>query len=126
MKPGLDELRKMHDLADPYGVPTGYVPRAFGPHFRPGGEDPLQPRIANPYQPPTPERTPEGRALTDALAGVSASVKKAVDDYLLMQRKAWAWDRLRELVEREGQTGFLATMDQMVHHALIDAPATTR
>jgi len=78
MRPGLDELRERHDLADPYGVPTGAVPRV----------------VTSGYIQVLPEKGPEGIALTDALADVSAAARQAVDNYLLMERKAKAFDLL--------------------------------
>lgn len=51
------------------------------------------------------------------------AVDQAVDDYLLMERKARAWDDLRAVavVERWGKV--LALMDMKVHPAQPSAPA---
>lgn len=75
MRPGLDEIRKALDLADPYGVPTGVVPR------------------------PT--------ARDDAL-------NKCIDDYLLVERKARAWDALQATATAEGWAKVIATMDALL------------
>lgn len=57
---------------DPYGVPSGYVPRMTATEVK--------------ARWPLPQPTP-----VDPVA-------KAVDDYILMERKARAWDELRALV----------------------------
>lgn len=56
-----------------------------------------------------------------------AAIQQAVDDYLLMERKARAWDELRAWVEDEEPHGdaILDRMDAFVHPAPIDAPAKT-
>lgn len=70
-------------MSNPYGVPTGYVPRVQK-------VDPIQ---------------------------------QAVDDYLLMERKARAWDELRSALF-PSERRVLALMDELVHPAQTDAPAT--
>lgn len=59
---------------DPYGVPTGVVPRTTG-YFQVIG--PVTPKPADP-------------------------ISQAVDDWLLMERKARAWDKLQKLVDAAG------------------------
>ena len=81
MRPGLDEIKKAFDLADPYGVPTGVVPRVS---------------MTNPYFPPTPgEAVQLAGGLRPGAVMFADPVQQAVDDYLLMERKARAWDALR-------------------------------
>lgn len=86
---------------DPYGVPTGYVPGAV---------------IVSPIS---------QREAVDTLVALAAAVDpvaKAVDDCLLMERKARAWDELRLAAtcggERLGTAAeVLAFMDRLVHPA---------
>ena len=98
MRPGLDELRERHDLADPYGVPTGAVPRV----------------VTSGYIQVLPEKRPEGIALTDALADVSAATRQAVDDYIQMEHKAKAWDALYAKAMRDWDQRLLEAMDSAV------------
>lgn len=77
--------------SDPYGVPTGVVPRVPAPQF---------------------DDETDGVVLVDPIA-------QAVDDYLLMERKARAWDELRAMAGGE----VLAMMDALVHPAQPSAPA---
>lgn len=103
-----------HDEACPNyqpPVPTGYVPRTNGWVQRVDASVP--PRVE--YQPPTRRMPAEAAAHLLAKAnrpprcpgcGVDAGalhrpgcLQKVVDDYLLMERKARAWDALR----RSGQ-----------------------
>lgn len=66
---------------DPYGVPTGVVPRVS---------------MTNPYFPPTPgEAVQLAGGLRPGAVMFADPVQQAVDDYLLMERKARAWDALR-------------------------------
>lgn len=60
---------------DPYGVPSGYVPRMTATEVK--------------------ARQVKARWL---LPKPVDPVAKAVDDYILMERKAQAWDELRALV----------------------------
>lgn len=55
--------------------------------------------------------------LPKAALDVLDPVAKAVDDYLLMERKARAWDELRVFAEKTGQFGLVAQMDTFVHPA---------
>ncbi len=90
---------------DPYGVPTGYVPRV----------PPVTRRMTA-----TEARQGWEGAVTSFSAvpdPVAKAVAKAVDDYLLMERKARAWDKLRaQLFPSESRV--LALMDALVeqHH----------
>ena len=85
---------------DPYGVPAGSVPR-------------LNPATLRPFVP------------TSKYAPKPDPIAQAVDDYLLMERKARAWDevrahivgslRLRHLDADCGE--ILDLMDRLVHPA---------
>ncbi len=107
MRPGLDEIKKAFDLADPYGVPTGVVPRGMASGFArklPPGYDERtrigaaaadgRVVVANPDQ-PVMVIDPPGLANVGFGSLGSDPVQQAVDDYLLMERKARAWDALR-------------------------------
>lgn len=69
---------------------------------------------------PRVDRSPSGVLYADP-------IQQAVDDYLLMERKARAWDELRSKLEmdplRGGVVGVLAMMDALVHPAQPSAPA---
>ena len=57
-----------------------------------------------------------GYLRTETIKPTSDPVAKAVDDYLLMERKARAWDELRRrLFPSEARV--LAEMDRLVHPA---------
>lgn len=76
-------------MSDPYGVPTGVVPRPVFSGFV---------QVVGPAEPkPDP-------------------IQQAVDDYLLMERKARAWDQLRDLLF-PSESRVLAEMDRLVHPA---------
>ena len=138
MRPGLDELRKMHDLADPYGVPTGAVPRVVTSGFAQVIGAPVVGGTAHRAMIDSPEfqaRVEEmkkgvqadmelaaallpGRAIhvpppeqrfkavlgkpggVSELPGLGDPLQQAVDNYLLMERKARAWDAMLALYER--------------------------
>jgi hypothetical protein len=76
-------------------------------------------KLQNPYFPPTP-----GEAL-DLVGGIGPGrvcwadpIAKAVDDWLLMERKARAWDELRQRAEDWAAIEItLAEMDALVHPA---------
>jgi hypothetical protein len=79
------------EIGDPYGVPTGMVPRVGQAAVRG-----MQYKL-------TPEDEVEIKRLqTGIVAGVEFTalglrpdpIQKAVDDYILMERKAKAWDVL--------------------------------
>lgn len=71
---------------DPYGVPTGSVPRVSVSGYQ--RTEPL------PDKPMTATEVRENRARwMDARS--DEAVNKCIDDYLLMERKARAWDALR-------------------------------
>lgn len=53
-------------------------------------------RLTNPYQPPTPD---EVTLECQRVLPNEPAIAKAVDDWLLMERKARAWDELVRLVE---------------------------
>lgn len=60
----------------------------------------------------------------DIRAGVEAAnlpppdpISQAVDDYLLMERKARAWDELRRNWQATGHGGLVDLMDSLVHPA---------
>lgn len=101
MRPGLDELRKAHDLADPYGVPTGFVPWPGGlVHADPYG-DALErgKRVGELIDKlKRPPRCP-GCGAENSVLHHPGCLQKVVDDYLLMERKARAWDTLYQQVE---------------------------
>jgi hypothetical protein len=95
---------------DPYGVPTGAVPRVyFWGYLR---EDHGMKIKGNPLPPLQPD-----------------PVAQAVDDYLLMERKARAWDELRAVVGAEAPALSAAAwaevekLDALVHPAQQSAPA---
>lgn len=94
---------------DPYGVPTGYVPReSFSGYVR---TEPVAAALDN-----------HSTVLVDMRTGRWApAVDKAVDDYLLMERKARAWDELRAEVLRwargHDRELVLELMDKIVHPA---------
>jgi hypothetical protein len=81
---------------DPYGVPTGVVPRV-----------PVNVALPKAYTP---------RVRPDPIA-------QAVDDYLMMERKARAWDELRAVVGAEAPALSAAAwaevekLDRLVHPA---------
>ena len=75
---------------DPYGVPTGSVPR-------------LNPATLRPFVP------------TSKYAPKPDPIAQAVDDYLLMERKARAWDALRERWSAVSEV--VDDMDRLVHPA---------
>lgn len=72
---------------DPYGVPTGVVPR-------------LNPATLRPYAPDHPDGL---KTLPDF--GVhGAAIQQTVDDWLLMERKARAWDDIVMFSKQSGST----------------------
>lgn len=128
---------------EPYSVPTGVVPRLnreivaeVQKHI-----DRLAPMIEDttrvapmletdgPYVPGAVIVSPiSQREAVDTLVALAAAVDpvaKAVDDYLLVERKARAWDELRLAAtcggERLGTAAeVLAFMDRLVHPAQDD------
>ena len=88
-----DGLRvPLQAVTDPYGVPTGVVPRVETSGY-------LQ------------EFHRIERAMMQPLADV---VQKVVDDYLLMERKARAWDTLYAKAMRDWDQNRLADMDALL------------
>jgi hypothetical protein len=86
----------MFDRNDPYGVPTGMVPRdSFSGYL-----------VASPISQHDAVKT------LVSIAATIDPVTKAVDDYLLMERKARAWD---ELLRVTADPILIATMNAMVH-----------
>lgn len=85
---------------DPYGVPTGYVPRV-----KPAGPADLvhYDAIAAGY---TPRAQMHGEA-----------IQQAVDDYILMERKARAWDRLSEIYVQTPHLTLLTAFAKLEHPA---------
>ena len=129
----------MTNPQDPYGVPAGSVPRASVSGYQrteplPAGEFNPRPcpdcgvphgafhkadcprRGRNPV---TGERMTADEVLArDPVAKLlrGAAIDKAVDDWLLMERKARAWDELRGLLF-PSEARVLAEMDRLVHSA---------
>ena len=97
-----------------YGVPTGVVPRLPNAQFvaaLPEGFDEhtqLAVLPAGGVVAVHPDHAPRFYA---------APIQQAVDNYLLMERKARAWDELRAFADRHGQIGLVAQMDSFVHPA---------
>ena len=101
---------------DPYGVPTGVVPRVRAgiPPATGYATTPHNPATQRPYPPDHPDHpdhpyqlTPEDeveieRRRAEMVAAIELTalgprpdpVQQAVDDYMLMERKAKAWDVL--------------------------------
>lgn len=122
---------------DPHGVPTGYVPRALGPRVdaddAPDGYTAIPGSFAaacdgcafEGSQPcPAPRCEAGHRADGCEVVFVKRSrievpdiIRQAIDDYLLMERKARAWDELRAFADRMGQFGMVSQMDSFVHPA---------
>lgn len=79
------------DAYDPYGVPTGFVPRKNWVDLPAVG-------------PVTP---------------CSVAIQQALDDYLLMERKARAWDEMRSRAVIAWDKNRLADMDSFLHRLAI-------
>jgi hypothetical protein len=57
------------------------------------------------------------------LSETDKAVNKCIDDYLLMERKARAWDKMRAQAVVWHQPEVVAQMDALVHPAHQSAPA---
>jgi hypothetical protein len=103
----------------PPPVPTGFVPRRPDRLLTPEDEAEIRQRQAD------IRAAVELTALGAATSGFARVVKtpkpisllKVIDDQLLMERKARAWDELRAGAEKMGAFGLLAQMDVLVHPA---------
>jgi hypothetical protein len=102
-----------------YGVPTGVVPHFVRAVHRPdggvtaeGSDDPTFGPMKGLdrfiYNPPLRRNAAARAAVLGAYAG---PIQQAVDDYLLMERKAKAWDKLREHAKHMDLTDLLIRME---------------